>query len=384
MPIYDRRSVMRGGGAALLSAALAACGGTTVHRPHPSPVRLANVDPWGANVFLDLEDEAWKRRHTMEMLQQAGVRWVYQRMAWGNIETTGKGSFEDLQRREHTWERYDEIVDLAEEFEIAVVARVEQTPLWARPVGSSATSPPVNLNDFADFLKTLGGRYAGRVTTYQIWHEPNLASGWGGAAPAPEAYADLLRVAYDVLKSVDSEISVASAQLAPTLETSPRALNDLLYLRQLYDKAAGEAFDIQAAAAFGMEHPPAAEPDPRVLNFRRVELVRELMVEYDLGEIPVWLSAYGWNAAPADFDASQLAWRRVPEMQQAEWTVDSVRYGLREWPWIGVFGIWFFRQAFGHLGPDDASYFFRLVDPDFTPRLVYRAVQQAATGQTDL
>ena len=169
MPIYDRRSVMRGGGAALLSAALAACGGTTVHRPHPSPVRLANVDPWGANVFLDLEDEAWKRRHTMEMLQQAGVRWVYQRMAWGNIETTGKGSFEDLQRREHTWERYDEIVDLAEEFEIAVVARVEQTPLWARPVGSSATSPPVNLNDFADFLKTLGGRYAGRVTTYQIW-----------------------------------------------------------------------------------------------------------------------------------------------------------------------------------------------------------------------
>ncbi len=305
-------------------------------------------------------------------------------MAWDTIEIPSKGSFVNAQRRERTWERFDEIVDLAEEFDLTIVARVERTPLWARPGGGTETAPPINRSDFADFLNTLGSRYAGRIRHYQIWHEPNLASGWGGGAPDPQAYADLLRVAYDALKSVDSEIGVASAQLAPTLEASPRALDDLTYLRQLYDQAAGESLDIQAAAAFGMEHPPEAAPDPRVLNFRRVELVRDLMVEYGLSDIPVWLSAYGWNAAPADFDASQLVWRRVAESQQAEWTVEGVRYGLREWPWIGVFGIWFFRQAFERLGPDDAAYFFRMVDPDFTPRLVYRAVQQAATGQTDL
>ena len=133
-----------------------------------------------------------------------------------------------------------------------------------------------------------------------------------------------------------------------------------------------------------MQYSPTTPPDPRVLNFRRVELLRNLMVEYGRSDAPVWLSAYGWNAAQPDLEASQHVWRRVEEAQQSAWTVDGVRYGLREWPWIGVFGIWFFRQSFSTLGPENAAYYFRMVDPDFTPRPLYRAVQEAATGATDL
>jgi hypothetical protein len=42
-----------------------------------------------------------------------------------------------------------------------------------------------------------------------------------------------------------------------------------------------------------------------------------------------------------------------------------------------VFNIWYFRQV-GNISPDRSDYYFRMVDVDFTPRLVYYAVEQAA------
>jgi len=379
----DRRSVVRGAAGLAGGALLAACGAEPVRRSDPSPLPLANVEPWGANVFLDVENEDWKRRHSLELLRAAGVRWIFQRIGWDAVETD-RGWFVNPQRRESSWDRFDDIVDRAQEQGISVVARIERSPQWARPGRDNPTAPPADLADFAAFLRTLAERYQDRIQHYQIWHEPNLAANWGGAAPDPAGYAELLRVAYDTLKSADDRLVVAGAQLAPTLENNPRAISDLAYLRQIYDHGAADALDIQGAAAFGMQYSPRTPPDPRVLNFRRVELLRNLMVEYGRGDAPVWLSAYGWNAAPPDLEASQSAWRRVEEPLQAAWTVDGVRFGLREWPWIGVFGIWYFRQSFAALGPDDASYYFRMVDPDFTPRPVYRAVQEAATGHADL
>ena len=380
----DRRSVVRGAAGLAGGALLAACGAEPVRRSDPSPLPLANVEPWGANVFLDVENEDWKRRHSLELLRAAGVRWIFQRIGWDAVETVDRGLFVNPQRRESSWDRFDDIVDRAQEQGISVVARIERSPQWARPGRDNPTAPPADLADFAAFLRTLAERYQDRIQHYQIWHEPNLAANWGGAAPDPAGYAELLRVAYDTLKSADDRLVVAGAQLAPTLENNPRAISDLAYLRQIYDHGAAEALDIQGAAAFGMQYSPSTPADPRVLNFRRVELLRNLMVEYGRGDAPVWLSAYGWNAAPPDLEASQSAWRRVEEPLQAAWTVDGVRFGLREWPWIGVFGIWYFRQSFAALGPDDASYYFRMVDPDFTPRPVYRAVQEAATGHADL
>ena len=380
----DRRSIVRGAAGLMGAAALAACGAEPVRRTASRPLPLANVEPWGANVFLDVENEGWKRRHSLELLHDAGVRWIFQRIGWDAVETVGQGLFVNPQRRESSWDRFDDIVDRARDQDISVVARIERSPQWARPGRDIPTAPPVDLADFATFLGNLAEHFQDRIQHYQIWHEPNLSANWGGAAPDPAGYAELLRVAYDALKSADGRLVVAGAQLAPTLENNPRAISDLAYLRRIYDHGAAEALDVQAAAAFGMQYPPNTPADPRVLNFRRVELLRNLMVEYGRGDAPVWLSAYGWNAAPPDLEASQPAWRRVEESQQAAWTVDGVRYGLREWPWIGVFGIWFFRQSFAALGPDAAAYYFRMVDPDFTPRPLYRAVQRAATGQTDL
>ena len=374
-----RRTLLLAASAGLVGAA---CGEPLVRRVRPSPIELANVHPWGVNTFLDLEVETWKRRKSVEMIAAAGIHWIKQQIPWADIEMPLKGQFYNARWRQGTWAKYDDIMDLADGAGLEVIARVDRAPVWARADGSDATAPPANLSDYAGFLAALAQRYRGRLRHFQIWNEPNLAADWGGAPPDPAAYVALLRMAYEALKAVDRGAVVIAAPMAATLEESPRALNELIYLERMYELGAGNWFDIQAANAFGLEYPPDAPPDHGVLNFRRVEFIRELMAEFGLGGKPIWLNEYGWNASPASMEPGKLTWRRVEESQQAEWTVEGVRYALTNWPWAGVLNIWFFRKPFELLGPDQSEYYFRMVDPDFTPRLVYRAVQRAATGQS--
>ena len=92
----------------------------------------------------------------------------------------------------------------------------------------------------------------------------------------------------------------------------------------------------------------------------------------------VWINEYGWNAAPPDFTKEKLLWGRVTEQQQAEYTVRGIAEGRAKWNWVGVFNIWYFRQV-GDISPERSDYYFRMVDVDFTPRLVYLRLKEAAT-----
>jgi hypothetical protein len=375
--LINRRTVLV---AAATSPIVAACSESEIRRRQPSPIALANVWPWGVNTFLDLEVETWKRRQTVKMVSDAGIRWMKQHIPWADLEVPGRGEYFDASARRSTWVKYDEIVDLAEQAGVEIIARIDRAPAWARPNRPHPTSPPEDETDFEEFLFTFADRYGERIRYYQIWNEPNLANEWGGVPPAPEAYARLLSRAFAVLKSVDKRNIVIAAPLAATLENSPRAMDELTFVERMYEAGGGDYLDVQAANAFGLEHPPEAAPDRDVLNFRRVEFLRELMVEFGLGNKPIWFNEYGWNASPDDMSPAKLVWQRVSEEQQAEWSVEGVRYGLNNWPWAGVFNIWFFRKPASSLRSDQSEYFFRMVDPDFTPRLIYRAVKRAATG----
>jgi hypothetical protein len=57
--------------------------------------------------------------------------------------------------------------------------------------------------------------------------------------------------------------------------------------------------------------------------------------------------------------------------------VEGIALARRQWPWAGVFAIWYFRQP-GLVPPDRSDYYFRLVDVDFTPRLAYHAIKEVA------
>lgn len=338
---------------------------------------LKKRNHWGANTFLHQDPESWRKRKTMQMLKDAGISWIKQHFLWSEIEQTGPDQFIDPLWKTPTWDKYDEIVDLATEAGIGIIARIDRTPIWARPEGSASTQPPSRLDDFGHFIRTIVGRYRGKVQHYQIWNEPNLAVEWGGNKPNARQYADLLQVAYEAARAVDPDTMILNAPLAATLERSHRAQVELDYLEELYDAGGGSYFDIHSANAFGLGLPPEDPPDYNVLNFRRVELSRTIMEAHGDSSKPIWFNEYGWNASPEDFPPHLLFWSRVDEATQAEWTVRGIKYARENWTWAGVFCIWYFLRQYSDIDPSESEYYFRMVDPDFTPRPLYRAVAQA-------
>ncbi|HEX2916404.1 MAG TPA: cellulase family glycosylhydrolase [Chloroflexia bacterium] len=341
-----------------------------------STIPNTDLDPYGVNTFLDKEVEYWKKERTMQMINQAGIKSIKQLFAWNEIEFK-KGYFYDDKNKKSSWQKYDEIVDLASKYGIRVVARIDQTPAWANPAGNKPNGRPANFQDYADFLKAFVQHYKGKVQYIQVWNEPNLEREWIPGQPVqPTQYVDMLKTAYTSIKAADPAVKVMAAPLAITLEETVN-LSELTYLDRMYKAGAKKYFDIMPANAYGLEHTPEDAPDPSKLNFRRVELLHNVMVKNDDASKAVWFNEFGWNASPLSIPKDKLTWGRVTEQQQAQYTVDAINYAKKNWPWFGVAFIWYFRQV-GDI-PDTASeQYFQLVTKDFQPKPVYTEVKKAA------
>lgn len=352
-------------------------------------IPYTNVSPYGANIFLHKEVEQVKIDKTLQMAKDAGLTTLKQEFPWDEIEFK-KGYFHDDKWDKDAWAKFDNIVSTAEKYGITLVARIDHAPAWARPDGSSPGDAPKDPNDLADFVATFLQHYNGRIKYIQVWNEPNLHNEWADAGKVdPAGYAALLKAVYTRAKATDPNVVILSAPLAITLEDWPqgdpqyrRNLSELVYWDELYNAGAKDYFDILSANAYGLDQPPAAAPSEDTLNFRRVELLHDIMVEHGDGNKAVWFNEYGWNASPTTLSQDeQNRWRRVDPATQAKYTVDGITYAREHWPWAGVFFIWYLRQV-GDIAPDKAEYYFQMLDPDFNPQPVYEAVKAAATGNT--
>lgn len=335
-------------------------------------------NPYSVNVFLHKEVEAWKIDKTLQMIAQANIPWIKQEFPWQEIEFK-KGYFHDDKWDKSAWDKFDVIVDAADKYGLKIIARVGHPPVWAQ--ADDGSGPLKDNQDLADFTNALLDHYKGRIQYVQVWNEPNLAAEWvPGTAVEPAGYAEMMKTVYPAVKQAHPDAVILSAPLAITLEgTSLRGnMNELEYWAGLYENGIKDNFDIASANAYGLDQPPDAPPGPRVLNFRRVELLRAIMEDNDDAGKPIWLNEYAWNASPESLpEEEKNYWRHVTEEQQAEWTVQGIEYAREHWPWAGVISIWYFRQV-GDIPPEKAEYYFRMVNPDFTTTPVYDAVKTDA------
>jgi hypothetical protein len=352
-----------------------------ITRPRPEtadlvPVAHAGVSPFGVNTFLQEEVEPAKRELSVQMIADAGFHWIRQEFPWEDIEIHAKGDFEDRRNEPYrsAWEKYDQIVDLAEQYNLQIIARLSNPPAWSRVQGNEAGTfaPPDNLEDYGDFVETVVRRYRGRIQHYQIWNEPNIYPEWGEQPVSPEEYTELLMVGYLRIKEVCPECVVLSGALAQTIPLGPRDLNDFIFLQRMYDAGAGDYFDVLAMQGYGLwSGPTDRRMRPRVLNFSRPLYLRDIMVKNGDTQKPIWLTEMNWNAPPPDLPDKPFG--SVTPEQQARYAVLAYQRAQREWPWLGVMNVWFFKRATDS-EKNQAMYYFRMVEPDFTPLPIYEAL----------
>jgi hypothetical protein len=151
----------------------------------------------------------------------------------------------------------------------------------------------------------------------------------------------------------------------------------------MYDAGAADCFDILAVNDYMLWSGPAdRRMRPFNINFSRPVYVRDVMVANGDAAKPIWISEMNSNAVPIDPDTDIVDWGaygQVTPEQQAQYAVRAYQRAMEEWPWIGVVNFWFFKQADDHRR-NQAMYYFRLVEPDFTPQPVYEAMR-AYTAQ---
>ena len=346
------------------------------------------VSPFGINTFLQQEVEPEKRELSLQLLNEAGFTHIRQEFTWEDIEIHGKGDFEDRRNVEavgivDSWAKYDQIVDLAAQYDIEIIARLSNPPSWTRTmtdtIGSMA--PPDDVADFGDFAAATAERYQGRIHYYQLWNEPNGNEEWGIQDVNPEAYTALLCEGYRRIKAVDPEAVVIAAALTPTLAMDGRHMNDLIFLQRMYNAGAADCFDVFSTQGYGLWSGARDQRlRPTVINYPHNMLVRDVMVQNGDGHKPIWISEMGWNTVPEEIPAN---FGRVSEAEQAKYTVEAFQRQQEEWPWVGVNTIWFFKRP-GDWEQGESWYYFRMMEPDFTPLPVFDAVAEYATGEQNV
>lgn len=318
----------------------------------------------GVNVALE-QYEPQQRADALAEMAAAGFGWVRQRFPWDQIEPTA-GAFD--------WAQWDEIVADVNAHGLELVAVLDGSPAWARPPADAGNplAPPASRADFGRFAAAFAQRYGASLRFYQIWDEPNIAPHWGSRYVDATDYAGLLREGAVQVRSADADAVVMLAALAPTVEEGGLNLSDLAYLDALYAAGAAPWFDAAAAQPYGFEWPPDDAPDAGVLNFRRAELLREVMLRQDDAATPIWLAAFGWRSVDGGLAE---AWPGVDAETQAAWAVDALEWARRHWDWTTglAWAAWQPQQPAG-----DLRWGFALKTPDGQPAPALTALSEWA------
>ena len=330
------------------------------------PQRVLTVNPkMGVHTRLTDEVEPWKIKRSLQMVREMGAPWIVEYFPWAYCEPS-PGRFD--------WAHADLVVDHARAQGLTVIARLGLVPAWARPPDTDwSYLDESSYGAFADFMAAFAEHFDGRISHIIIWNEPNVSLEWGFRSPDPAGYARLLATVYPRAKEANPQVQVLAGALAPTLALpgDPDAMGDLDYLRGMYRAGARDYFDGLAVHAYGWRFPPEDPSAPDKINFRRTELLREIMVHYGDEAKKVHITEGGWNDHPR--------WTKaVHPAQRALYTIQAYQWAQERWPWSQAVCLWAFRYPRpAHTYQD----YFTFVSADFQPKPIYDLVRDYSQGK---
>ncbi len=302
-----------------------------------------------------------------------GIGWVRVDLAWSSVQPNEKG--------EYLWNKFDKIVNFANERGIKVLPIITYTPHWARSGACKWTNrcAPNDPGEFGEFAGIAAKRYAPNgVHTWEIWNEPNLGLFWKPNAD-PEYYGKILKEAYEAIHAVDASAIVITGGLAPT-NTGGISMSPREFIERLYESGVKEYFD---AVGF---HPYSFPLSPSQYNKTSAWSqmsdtewsIRSIMLANEDASKKIWLTEYGAPTGGPGSVASKPAryvWDvpdHVTEGYQSEIFEDA--FGkLKTYDWNGPM-FWYSYKDLG-TAENDKENFFGIIRFDGSKKPVYFKMQ---------
>ena len=302
------------------------------------------------------------RQLTVDGVKDLGAGWMRLTMAWSDIETNSDNSYTGLKH-------YDNAMSYAAQTGTKLVVTVYKSPTWASGQANTE-SPPLDPEDYADFLRFAATRWGDKVDAWEIWNEQNSKAFWS-TGPSPTRYAQLLKAAYPAVKSVDPSALVLYGGVSH---------NDYRFIEQSYaaEPNLGDYYDVMATHPY----PTPATTTPEytwrdsdgrlaVRSFSSYREIREVMLANG-DDKPMWFTEFGWStntlAGLGVSEATQAAYytRAMQCLEQDPYVEVAIWYIFRNHHWAGDANTWL-----DQLG---------LVRTDFTKKLAYNAFKSYTPG----
>lgn len=329
----------------------------------------------GVNVSLEQYSDGDLAR-ALDLIRDAGITTVRQYFPWSEIEP---------HRGEYDWARWDRIVKRTRERELSLIAVLNTTPTWARHPGEAdlVHAPPARVEDYAALVAAFVARYgagpgaAPDALAVQLWDNPNVHPYWGRRNADPAEYTALLRAGALASRAVEPRVKIISAGLAPNTELirGHPDFADFLFLRGMYEAGSRGYADIIAVKPYGMwTGPEDRRIAPDAFNFSRAVLLHEEMVARGDADKPVWAVEFGWNALPTGWEGKPSPWGTDSDEVQSARLGQAIQRAHSEWPWMTGLVVSSFQP---NAPSDDPAWGFALVDADFRPRPLWRAIVDA-------
>lgn len=174
---------------------------------------------------------------------------------------------------------------------LSTEADPQNTNVWRKPTATDVL-------DFANFLNSLVWPIENRYVI--IFNEENRYDEWGGEAPDPSAYADILSYAYDTFKDRSSDFFVIMGGLdnaAPNDKV--KFMDNFYYLRKMYDSNPQVFKKIDGFASHSYPNPGFVAPPLQ----HQLEGITTYQYEYQTinaksdHKVPVFITETGWDSA---------------------------------------------------------------------------------------
>ncbi len=321
---------------------------TADSQPTPLPLTPGNAiitARAGIQGHFSIPDD--DRHRVLDMIAyELEFDWVKVQVDWSKIEyAPGMYSVE--------LEQLDLFMDDAFNRQLNILLSIVKAPDWARNT-TEEDGPPVDYNLYNEFVKFIVLRYKYKLTAVEIWNEPNLSREWRGGTLSGAEYVRLLAGAYETVKREDGRILVISAGLAPTGTTNDIAIDDRLYLRQMYDAGLGNYVDAVGIHPYGWANPPQIrccnDPNgppthndhPSFFFLDTIEDYRDIQTEYGDSDHPLWATEFGWGSMDGlglEVTAEQPFIAYVNQDQQAQYIREAYLMA-QNWDFMGPMFLW--------------------------------------------
>jgi len=331
----------------------------------------------------------------MGQVHSLGLGWVKQQVRWGYFEGNPG---------EMDWSGYDAVVDAANREGIKVMLSVVDAPHWSRTYfdDNVEVAPPDDLTLLADFLGRMVDRYQGRIHAIEVWNEQNLDREWDTAEGVnAERYVEMLRLAYQAIKSRDPNIIVISGALSPVGATAadPNNPDRVVYMDDFgyFDRMIAAGFlnycDCVGAHHNGINLPPNVAwdegfDDPTAdfegpfnnpdhsWSFKSTLWGYHDRIAAAGSAKPLCVTEFGWASAEG-FDGYppgfEFALDNTLE-EQAQWDVEAFQL-MRQWGFVRLAFLWNLNYSQLGWGPEDPNAPYALIDFKGVGRPAFDAIR---------